>query len=74
MCEEPSVPRGERGWVGYYNKNGTLLFLITSKTNSRETYFLYENQDGKLVKLGKGLDPMKLCEKYNVYGRIRDEP
>lgn len=73
MCDEPNVPKGEHGWVGYYDKKGTLLFLITSKTNNRDTYFLYENQDGKFIKLGKGDDPSKLCEKHNVYGRMKDK-
>ena len=72
MTAEPPVPKGERGRVGYYNKNKTLLFVITSKTNNMETYFLYENKDGTLCKLGKGSDPLQLCAKYHVYEKMKE--
>ena len=71
MIEEPRTPKGEHAWVGYYNQSGELLFIITSKNNNRETYYLYENNGGSFVKLGKDKDPLKLCEKFKVYERIR---
>lgn len=70
--EEPPIPKGEHAWVGYYNKENSLLFLVTSKNNSRDFYYLYENKDGSLVKLGKDKDPLLLCNKYNVYDRIKE--
>lgn len=71
--QELLAPKGEHAWVSYYNDSGSLLFIITSKNNSRELYYLYENQDGNLVKLGKDKDPLVLCDKFNVYERIRNE-
>ena len=71
MNEEPKIPRGEHAWVGYYNSSGELMFIITSKNNNRETYYLYENNSGSFVKLGKDKDPLKLCGKFNVYERIK---
>lgn len=38
---EPKYPKGERVWVGYYNGNHELRFILTSK-DSRDLYFLYE--------------------------------
>lgn len=72
MSDEPKTPRGEHAWVGYYNSNGDLLFIITSKNNNRDLYYLYENRSGEFVKLGKDKDPLKLCDKFKVYDKIHD--
>lgn len=65
------APKGEIAWVGYYNREGDALFILTSKP-SRETYFLYEVQpDGALKKLGRAKEPPELEEKYRVYERLR---
>ena len=66
------IPRGEHAWVGYYNKNEELLFIVTSKNNNRDTYYLYEVRDGSFVKLGKDKDPLKLCNKFKVYEKIHE--
>lgn len=60
-----SAPRGEIVWASYYNADGALRFLITSKPD-RESYFLFKVDDGKLTKLGKSKTPAQLIEKYNV--------
>ena len=46
------IPKGEHAWMGYYNKEDELLFLLTSRENDRSWFFLYENRDGELKKLG----------------------
>ena len=64
-------PKGERTWVSYYNKEGNLVFVMTSKENSRDWYFLYRVEDGKMIKLGKARTPPELEERYQVDEAIR---
>lgn len=59
-------PKGERGWVSYYDPAGGLLFILTSKENDRSWYFLYKIEDGKMKKLGRARTPPELEEKYGV--------
>jgi len=56
-------PKNEIIWVGYYDKDKNLRYIVSSKHN-RELYFIYEYVDGKFVKLDKGKDPKKLADKY----------
>lgn len=56
-------PKGEIAWVDYYDGDGSLRYVVTSRP-TRETYFLYEVADDKLVKLGKDPNPARLEEKY----------
>ena len=69
--QELTLPKGERSWVGYYNLAGERLFLLTSKQNSREWYFLYEVHGATLKKLGKAHSPTELEEKFQVMEKIR---
>ena len=62
-------PKGEHVWVGYYNSDHELRFIITSKEN-REYYFLYELVDGQFKKLGRAKEPPELVERYKVYENI----
>ena len=63
-------PKGETVWVGYYNKSGECIFILTSKP-ARDFYFLYEvNSDGSIKKLGKAKEPPELERKFNVHGRM----
>lgn len=67
---EIKYPKGEIVWVNYANKNGKIIFILTSKP-SREYYFLYEVlEDGSLNKLGKAKEPPELEEKYCVKERM----
>lgn len=59
-------PKGERVWVGYYNAQHELLFIMTSKETSRDYYFLYELVDGTFRKLGKARSPKELETKFDV--------
>ena len=56
-------PPGEIIWSGYYNADGKLRYITTSKQD-RFHYFLYELIDDKFVKLGKAYSPKVLEEKY----------
>ena len=67
---ELKYPKGERVWVGIYNKDHELMFIITSKESSRDYYFLYELVDGSFKKLGRARSPKELEEKYDVDKRI----
>lgn len=62
-------PKGERVWVGYYNRNHELLFIMTSK-EARDYYFLYEVVDGKFKKLGRAKSPKELEERFEVGKRM----
>lgn len=67
-------PSDEVGKVGYYDKDGNALFVITCKKNSREYYFLYRcNPDGSLEKIDKGKDPHILANRHNVEEIMRGE-
>lgn len=67
---EPKYPKGERVWVGIYNKGHELMFIITSKESSRDYYYLYELTGGVLKKLGRARSPKELEEKFEVDKRI----
>lgn len=68
--KEPIVPKGEMAWIGYYDTSHNLKFLVTSKSNNRDFYFLYEVVDGTLKKLGKSRSPKELEEKFNVWKKV----
>lgn len=68
---EPKYPKGERVWVGYYNSNHELCFILTSK-DSRDFYFLYELVEGNFRKLGKARSPTELEEMFRVYQRMEE--
>ncbi len=70
-AESPKYPRGERVWRRYLDASGALRFLLTSKENSREAYFLYEYADGVFKRLGRAASPKDLEEKYGVDAKIR---
>ena len=70
---DPVYPKGEHIWTGYYNTKQELLFIVTTKGETRDWYYLYEYEDGKLKKLGKARNPVELEEKYNVCERMRKE-
>ena len=59
-------PKGEHAWMGYYNQEGELMFVLTTKEFDRAWFFMYENQNGTLKKLGKAKTPSELEEKYHV--------
>jgi len=59
-----NYPKNERVWVGYYSREQDLRFILTSKRDSREWYFLYELQDTEFVKLGKSKNPNELENKF----------
>lgn len=61
----PKYPKGERAWVGYYDINHELRFIVTSK-ESRDYYYLYAYTDGEFKKLGKARSPKELEEKFGV--------
>lgn len=64
------LPKGERAFTGYYNREGILLFVITAK-EARDYYYLYEVKDDVYSKLGRSKNPLELVEKFNVIERMR---
>lgn len=69
---EPKHPKGEHVWVGCYNKDHELKFIITSK-ESREFYYLYELVDGEFRKLGRSKSPKELEERFDVDKKLRGQ-
>lgn len=67
-----TYPKGEIVWTGYYNKAGTLLFIITSK-ESRDYYYLYEYRDDAFNKLGRAKSPVELEERFHVHEKMCEE-
>ena len=68
---EPKCPRGEMVWVRYCLKDGTMKFMLTSKKQNRDFYFLYEVIDDKLVKLGRSKSPPELERKFEVHKKLK---
>lgn len=64
--EQIKYPKGEKVWVGYYDTQKNLRFIMTSKENNRDFYFLYELVDGQFKKLGKARSPKELEVKFSV--------
>lgn len=62
-------PKGEIAWTGYYDRDGNLRFVITSK-EARDCYFLYEAKGDELTKLGKAKEPPELIKKFGVMSAI----
>ena len=65
-------PKGETVWTGYYDRAGTLLFIITSK-ESRDFYYLYECHNDAFTKLGRAKNPLELVERFHVHEKMREE-
>lgn len=65
-----TYPKGEHVWTGYYNRAGDLLFIVTSKKESRDWYFLYEVAGDSFKKLGRAKSPDELEKKYGVRDRM----
>ena len=53
--------------MGYFNREGQRIFLLTSKERDRDWYYLYEvTNNTELKKLGRAHTPTELEEKYKV--------
>lgn len=66
----PRLPKGEQVWASCYSANNELCYIITSKVNQRDYYYLYNVEDGELKKLGKARSPLELEEKYEVKEKL----
>ena len=56
------IPKSETIWVKRTTSKGE-IYYITSKEN-RDFYFLYNEENGKAVKIGKAKSPLELESKY----------
>ena len=70
--EQIKYPKGEKVWVGYYDTQKNLRFIMTSKENNRDFYFLYELVDGQFKKLGKARSPKELEDKFEVSKKLSE--
>lgn len=67
------IPKNEIVWRRYYDTDGKLRYITTSK-QTRDFYFLYEvSESGETKKLGKGTNPPELEEKFNLDKILRGE-
>ena len=66
-----NCPKGEMVWVRYCLRDGTTKFLLTSKKQNRDYYYLYEVVEGKLVKLGRARTPPELEKKFDIHNKIK---
>ena len=69
--EKLKYPKGETVWVSYRTTKNETRFILTSKSDDRSWYFLYELQGDTFKKLGKSKSPYELEEKFNVNARLR---
>lgn len=59
------IPKNEKLWVRISEDGSRITHLITSTWPLRDKYILYQIQeDGTLKKLGSGVNPSALEEKY----------
>lgn len=70
--EQIKYPKGEKVWVGYYDAQKNLRFIMTSKENNRDFYFLYEFVDGQFKKLGKARSQKELEDKFEVSSKLSE--
>ena len=64
-------PSKERVWWLYRNTKGENLFLMTSKKNSRDYYYLYKVlPDDSLEKLGRAKIPTELEDRFAVIEKM----
>lgn len=70
--EQIKYPKGEKVWVGYYDTQKNLRFIMTSRENNRDFYFLYELVDGEFKKLGKARSPKELEDKFEVSAKLSE--
>ena len=59
-----TYPKGEAIWVQYHTKDGTLKYIVTTKTGDRNIYYMYELDGTGFKKLGRGKSPAELEERY----------
>lgn len=67
--QEVKYPKGEDACVTCCDRSGKPLFLITRKPLTG-CFFIYEFTEDGLLRLGKGLSPIELEEKFNVRKRM----
>lgn len=67
------APKGEIGWVAYFDENGCQDFLMTSKAGDRKYFYLYKIENNKAVRLDRATDPRALEEKY-IYSKQAEKP
>ena len=72
-------PKDEQVWVTYRNKNGELLFFLTSPEQTTSTlaaqtgaFSLYAVAGKKAKKLGQGGNPAELEARYGVKEKMTD--
>lgn len=70
--EQIKYPKGEVIWVGYYDIQKDLRFVMTSKENNRDFYFLYELVNGQFKKLGRARSPKELENKFGVSKKLSE--
>lgn len=66
------IPESEEILVRYYNRSGSLLYVMTSNY-FRSEFTLYEMQENGHKKVESGLSPLSLEEKYKVYEAMTRE-
>lgn len=64
-----NVPKGEILMTTYWN-DGVCHHVITTK-GTREYYYLYKNDGGKLAKIAKAQSPVELEQKYLNGGKAK---
>ena len=59
------IPKNEIVWTSYYNADGILKYVTTSK-NIRDTYYLYEVDGENYTKLCQSQNPALLEDKMDL--------
>ena len=51
------IPKGEKVWVTYCRLNSEDKYYVTTKNGSRDIYYLYKEEKGKIEKIDKSSNP-----------------
>lgn len=75
MAKAKSIcPSGERLFVSYYTESGVLKFILTSKKDNRNNYYLYSvDENNNVTKLGRAKTPPELERKFKVYESLKEK-
>jgi len=66
------IPKNEQLWTTYRDEAGNVRFFVTS-TALRDSYIMYQTEEGECKKLGRASSPTELENKYSIWGKLREQ-
>lgn len=73
MSDSILIPKNEQLWTTYRDESGNVRFFVTS-TALRDSYIMYQTEEGMPKKLGRASTPTELENKYSIWEKLRERP